>query len=372
MSPTANGASKKQKTGSRDETLESVKEYYAKVLKTSDDLKTNACCTAESIPEVVKAALRNVHDEVLAKYYGCGIVAPDELRGKRVLDLGCGAGRDVYVLAQFVGEEGEVVGVDMTDEQLKVARQHEEWHRQKFGYKKKNTCFVQGYMERLDELPELKPGSFDVIISNCVLNLSPDKPAVLAQAHSMLKEGGEFYFSDVYADRRVPRELQEDSVLWGECLSGALYWNDFERLAQRAGFADPRLVKDSVVTVNNKKLEQLVGHLAFTSATYRLFKLSGLLEPDCEDYGQAVVYKGTIEGHPHWWELDSHHRIQTGKVFPVCGNTYNMLHATRFKPHFDFLGSFDTHYGIFEGCGRGNPFKSASTGGAAGGGGSCC
>ena len=86
--------------------------------------------------------------------------------------------------------------------------------------------FLKGYLEHLDEL-DLADASFDVIVSNCVINLSPDKRAVLAQAHRLLKPGGELYFSDVYADRRVPVELSNDPVLYGECLAGALYWNDF-------------------------------------------------------------------------------------------------------------------------------------------------
>jgi ubiquinone/menaquinone biosynthesis C-methylase UbiE len=352
-------------------TFDSVKDYYGKVLAKSSDLKTNACCTAEKLPDRVKAALAKVHEDVLAKYYGCGIVAPDELRGKRVLDLGCGSGRDVYVLAQFVGEEGESIGVDMTDAQLEVARETEEWHRAKFGFAKKNTRFLTGYIERLDEL-ELEPASFDVIVSNCVLNLSPDKPAVLAQLFKLLKDGGEFFFSDVYASRRVPKALREDEVLWGECISGALYWNDFERLSQRLGFTDPRLVKVAPITVNNKELEQKVSHIQFASATYRLFKLPGLLEPDCEDYGQAVIYKGTIESAPEAWALDDHHTMQKGKVFPVCGNTWHMLYSTRFRDHFDFIGNFDTHYGIYEGCGRGSKLFAEPGAAACAPGGSCC
>ena len=101
---------------------------------------------------------------------------------------------------------------------------------QRFGYTRKNTEFRLGYIERLDEL-DLPDNSFDIIVSNCVINLSPDKEAVLREAWRLLKPGGELYFSDVYADRRVPRSLRDDPELYGECLSGALYWNDFHNLA---------------------------------------------------------------------------------------------------------------------------------------------
>ena len=116
-----------------------------------------------------------------------------------------------------------------------------------------------------------------------------------------------------------------------------------------------------------------VGDIKFFSATYRLFKLPGEFEPDCEDYGQAVIYKGTVPLHPAGWALDGHHYMETGKVFPVCGNTYNMLHCTRFAPHFDFIGDTSRHFGIFDGCGKSLPFESAKAPASGGkGGGSCC
>ena len=256
----------------------------------------------------------------------------------------------------------------MTDEQLAVARAHKDWHRERFGYKTSNVRFLKGYIEQLDKL-DLPDNSFDIIISNCVINLSPDKEAVLKQAYRLLKPGGEVYFSDVYADRRVPQALREDKVLWGECLSGALYWNDFLNMAKKAGFLDPRLVESAPITVSNPELEELCGHISFFSASYRLFKLP-TLDAACEDYGQAVIYKGTVPHKPQAFYLDGHHKMETGKVFPVCGNTYRMLAETRFAPHFTFIGDFSTHYGIFEGCGTDIPFAKSTEGAAAGG--SCC
>jgi arsenite methyltransferase len=128
-------------------------------------------------------------------------------------------------------------------------------------------------------------------VSNCVINLSPDKNAVFREAYRLLKPGGELYFSDVYSDRRIPAELVNNTVLYGECLSGALYWNDFINKAKAAGFKDPRLVDDKPITIENQAVEILIGHV--NSATYRLFKLSEL-DSHCEDYGQVVIYLGTI------------------------------------------------------------------------------
>lgn len=333
-----------------------VQDYYGKQLQSSADLKTTACCDISSTPEWLKPLVSRIHPEVLSRYYGCGLVCPSLLSGCRVLDLGCGSGRDVYALAQLVGPEGKVVGVDMTDEQLDVAQTHQEWHAKEFGYA--NVQFIKGYIEKLDEL-DLEPGSFDVIVSNCVVNLSPDKAAVLDGIYRLLKPGGEFYFSDVYADRRVPEAVKNDSVLYGECLGGALYWNDFLRMANAAGFADPRLVEDRPLEVTDSALAAQTGNLRFFSATYRLFKLDGL-ESACEDYGQAVIYKGTIPHSAQRFILDKHHSIEVGRVFPVCGNTWRMLKETRFADHFKFVGEFSRHFGLFEGCGSEMPFDTAT------------
>lgn len=344
---------------------EDVQDYYGKQLQSSNDLQTNACCD-QAPPEYLKPLLTQLHDEVITRYYGCGLVAPEQLEGMRILDLGSGSGRDVYLLSALVGEQGEVVGVDMTDEQLDVARRHQEFHRQQFGHARSNVRFLKGYIEELDSL-DLQDSYFDIIISNCVINLSTDKAKVLKDVKRLLKPGGEFYFSDVYADRRVPAPLVNDPVLYGECLSGALYWNDFINLGKRSGFADPRLVESRRLTIENPVIEKKLGNIRFYSATYRLFNIEHL-EPACEDYGQAVIYKGTLKNCPHAFKLDDHHVIETGKVFPVCGNTWLMLEKSRFAEHFDFIGSFDTHYGIFEGCGLNVPFEDSEQSGAA----SCC
>lgn len=330
-----------------------MKEYYGETLSTSDDLQTNACCTGSAIPDVIRTKLSNVHPDTIARYYGCGLCLPDyDLTGLNVLDLGCGAGRDVYIASQLVGPTGSVVGIDMTDEQLHAAKDKQGYHAEKFGYS--NVEFVQGYLESMHEV--LNGRTFDLIISNCVLNLCTDKPAVLSHCYNLLNENGEFYFSDVYASRRIPQMLQEDPILYGECLSGALYWNDFQNLAKQAGFADPRLVEDAPITIQNASVQEKCGTIDFYSATYRLWK-NARLEPDCEDYGQAVIYKGGLS--PHRWRLDKGHVFTTGKVHPVCGNTYLMLQANpNIAQHFDFIGDFSTHYGIFEGCGapEGVPF----------------
>lgn len=120
----------------------SVTEYYGKTLQSSDDLKTNACCTSHVANPTVNSAISKIHPNVLAKYYGCGFCTPDLLDGMTVLDLGCGAGRDVYIASQLVGPNGRVIGVDMTEEQLVTAREHQSFHAEKFGFD--NVEFYNG------------------------------------------------------------------------------------------------------------------------------------------------------------------------------------------------------------------------------------
>ncbi|MEP1595339.1 MAG: methyltransferase domain-containing protein, partial [Halieaceae bacterium] len=148
--------------------LDTVKDYYGKTLQGSADLKTDACCTLEAPPVYMREILSLVHDDVLSRYYGCGLVAPQLMKGLTVLDLGCGAGRDAYVLSAMVGEQGRVVGVDMTEEQLAVAREHQDYHAEVFGHSTSNVEFHQGYLEKLSDLG-FADNSFDVIVSNCVI-----------------------------------------------------------------------------------------------------------------------------------------------------------------------------------------------------------
>lgn len=319
-----------------------IKDYYGKVLTSSADLRTSACCAAEAPPRHIRAALENVHEEVKDRFYGCGSPIPAGLDGATVLDLGCGSGRDCYVLAQLVGPAGRVIGVDMTDEQLTVARRHLDFHADRFGYA--NVDFVSGYIEDL-AAAGIADESVDLVVSNCVLNLSPDKPRLFDEILRVLRPGGELYFSDVFADRRIPAELRDDPVLLGECLAGALYVEDFRRILARSGGVDARVVTQSPLTIDAEDIERKIGFVTFSSRTVRAFKLP--LEDRCEDFGQVATYRGTLAEHPHAFDLDDHHRFPAGKPMPVCGNTADMLSHTRYADHFAVMGTKDTHYGEF-------------------------
>jgi len=325
---------------------EMVSEYYGKTLQTNADLKTNACCASEAPPLTIREALKKVPDEILSKYYGCGSPLPFGIEGLKILDLGSGSGQDCYVAAQLVGENGKVIGIDMTDEQLDVSKKYvNEFCIKTLGYKQANLEFIKGYIEMLPQY--LEPESIDIIISNCVVNLSPRKDKVLSGAYEILKEGGEFYFSDVYCDRRLSKEIQNHEVLVGECIGGALYTEDFRRICQNVGFNDPRILSVSEIKIEDPELKQLLGNAKFYSITYRLFK-NKLIEDKCEDFGQIAIYDGSIKEHPDYYDLDDHHRFITNKPMLVCGNTANMVGGTWLKEHFKVLGDMNTHYGLFD------------------------
>jgi len=347
-------------------TYEKIADYYGKILKTKHDLKTSACCTLEKLPAYVQEPLKLIEDEIQMKYYGCGTPFPLALSGTKILDLGCGTGRDCFVLSYLAGEKGEVVGVDMTEEQLEVATRYLPIQMQKFGYQKPNIRFVKGYIEDLQAVG-IPDGYFDIVVSNCVVNLSPDKESVLKEVYRVLREGGEFFFSDVYADRRLPDWAKKDPALLGECLGGALYWKDFERLVRRIGFHDPRVYSSSKIDLFDKETIDKIGFAQFYSMTYRLFKIPQL-EDACEDYGQMAVYKGTLPESPHQFILDNHHVFVKGKPLAICSNTAMMLTETRFYKHFNVIGDLSAHYGLFAGCGE-TPLAQASVRSSPGG---CC
>jgi arsenite methyltransferase len=325
--------------------LEEVREYYGTVLESRSSLKTNACCVGEAPPAHIARVLERIHPEILERFYGCGSPLPPALEGATVLDLGCGTGRDCYVLSQLVGPEGRVVGIDMTPEQLEVARRHREHQAEAFGHAESNVEFVEGFIEDLAGAG-IRDASIDLVVSNCVINLSPDKARVFGEIFRVLKPGGELYFSDVFADRRVPAHVAADPVLRGECLGGAMYVEDFRRQLAASGCRDYRTCASSPIALEDDEVVRKAGAIGFTSRTIRAFKLE--LEDRCEDYGQVAHYLGTIAEQLHAFELDDHHRFETGRPALVCGNTADMLRATRYAPHFRVEGDRTTHFCLFD------------------------
>ena len=318
-----------------------LRNYYGKVLTRTEDLEMKACCSVDTRSRHAEA-LELIPDEVKQRNYGCGCSIPeDDLTGLRVLDLGSGSGLDAFILAQLVGESGRVFGIDMTVEQLEVARRNIDPVTTALGYSRANTEFHEGYIETAESIAD---ASIDLVVSDCVINLSPLKEEVLATMYRVLRPGGEFYVSDIVADRRVPESISSDPKLTAECLGGALYEHDFFDLLKDTGFADPRVVTRRVV-------EEDVGGqpIRFFSVTVRGFKLDGEWDRRCEDYGQVAVYGGNCAEQPARFKLDDHHVFEAGRPAAVCRNTARMLSETRLARYFE-VSPPSRHLGIFE-CG---------------------
>ena len=340
-----------------------ISAYYGQVLASRRDLRTDACCDLDAVAPALRDLARRIVPEVTERFYGCGSPIPPAIEGCTVLDLGCGTGRDAFLCSALAGPEGQVIGVDMTPEQLEVGRRNADEQARRFGLPRSNVRFVEGYIEDLEAVG-IPDRSVDVVISNCVINLSPAKPRLFAEIFRVLRPGGELLFSDVFADRRLPEHLREDETLLGECLAGAMYFEDFRRLLAGLGVPDVRVVTSRPVAVGDPELEEKIGPARFTSMTVRAFRLDDL-EDRCEDYGQVAIYRGGIPGHPHRFVLDDHHEFVAGKPEPVCGNTAAMLSATRFGRYFEVQGDRSRHFGLFD-C------AAPRTDGAAGGDGACC
>ena len=320
----------------QDTTLEQVKEYYSRTLGSAKDLKTNACCDASTPPAYLQEVLGLIDAEIKDKFYGCGSPIPPDLEGRTVLDLGCGTGRDVYMVSKLVGRTGRVIGVDMTEGQLDVARRHLDDQTRRFEFERPNIEFRRGYIEDLQSLG-IADESVDVVISNCVINLSPDKRRVFSEIFRVLKPGGELLFADVFAGSRLPKALADDPILRGECLGGALYIEDFRRMLGDLGCPDHRVVARWPIALRDAEIEAKAGMIRFHSMTVRAFKLD-TLEDICEDYGQVAIYRGTVPRQPHAFALDDHHLFHANKPELVCGNTASHARRDAVRPSLHHSG----------------------------------
>ena len=250
---------------------EMVKEYYSEITnKKGGELASSVCsCASHCVPDHIKAIASELPDEIVARYYGCGSPIPDQIEGCTVLDLGCGTGRDVYVISKLVGKNGRVIGIDMNDDQLAIAEKYKTEMSQKWGYS--NVEFRKGYIEDLKSAG-IEDKTIDVVISNCVINLSPDKHSVFSEIWRVLKDNGVLYFSDIFSDRHVPSEINTHPLLLGECLGGAMSHDEFDKIMKAIGWKDYTVVSSHESPIHNKEIENLVGDIQYTSDTVRAEK----------------------------------------------------------------------------------------------------
>jgi len=320
-----------------------LKSYYGKVF--ADRNAVGCGCAVEHLHPEMDAALKDLAPELLDASHGSCSPLPPDLEGCVVLDLGCGNGMNVFAAARLVGPTGRVIGVDMREELLKIAEKHLPEQMVKCGYKKPNVEFIKGYPEDLRSLG-IADNSIDIVVTNEIINISADKRAFFSEIFRVLKPGGEFCFTTVLADRRLPESLSEESSVLRAGLAGAMYSEDFRRLLREIGWHDYRSISKQTVCLHKPGAADKVGLAGFNYRVVRTFKLP--LEDICEDYGQVAVYKGTIPGFPDAFPLDDHHLFIKDKPMLVCGNSGAMVEATRFGRHFIVTGDKSVHYGPFD------------------------
>ncbi|EEF59971.1 methyltransferase domain-containing protein [Pedosphaera parvula] len=331
-------------------TESAVKDRYAAAAKAPE---AALCCPISYDPQFLKI----IPKEVIEKDYGCGDPSKYLKPGETVLDLGSGTGKICFIAAQVVGPQGRVIGVDMTDDMLEVARRNAPVVAERLGYA--NVEFRKGRIqdlaldlelldrelkqhpisdaasflaadERAQDLrvrhPLVATDSVDVVVSNCVLNLveAKSKRQLFEEIFRVLKKGGRAVISDIVADEAVPQELQNDPTLWSGCISGALTEAEFLKAFTNAGFYGVQILK------RDDSPWQTVKGIEFRSLTIAAYK--GKQGP-CHDRNQAVVYLGPFK------EVldDDNHRMERGLRYAVCDKTYQLYKKEPYKQCFAFI-----------------------------------
>ncbi len=292
-----------------DNTRESVREFYSKAAR---EPRADLCCPGGYPPEDT----HHIPSEVIERFYGCGspISLAGIASGETVLDLGSGAGIDCFIASKITGRKGKVIGVDMTDEMLKVANECKGAVADNLGYE--NVEFRKGFLE---EIPA-DSKSADLITSNCVINLSPNKRKVFSEMWRVLKDHGRIVVSDIVSDREIPERLKKDEQLLGECIAGSLAENRFLSYLEQSGFYG--------IEILDKKFWKIIENIDFYSVTVRGYKFQKTA--GCVYIGQYATYKG-----PFKVIID-----EEGHVFPrnqaveVCTDTARKLSAAPYYGMF--------------------------------------
>lgn len=328
------------------EVEDAVRKRYSSA---SQEAEPSLCCPVDYNPRYLQV----LPDELIERDYGCGDPSKWVHEGETVLDLGSGGGKICYIASQVVGPNGKVLGVDMNDEMLALARKYQDQISAKIGHN--NVSFFKGRIQDLSldldkfeqylqenpiqssdswlaaqaysnrlriESPMIADDSVDVIVSNCVLNLVSlkDRIQLFREMFRVLKRGGRVVISDIVCDEPVPQKLQNDPTLWSGCISGAFVETEFLDAFAAAGFYGMELVDrphDPWATVEG---------IEFRSVTVRAFKGK---EGPCFDHNEAVIYKGP------WKQVidDDGHVLKRGVPTAVCRKTFEIYTRSPYVDH---------------------------------------
>lgn len=371
-----------------DEITQKVSARYAKAASTGEQM----CCPTSYDMARLKSF---IPEEVLKISYGCGTPAGLETvkSGETVVDIGSGGGIDCFEASRLVGPSGRVIGIDMTDTMLEIARKHAAVVASNLGYPASNVEFRKGLA---DAMP-VEDATADLIISNCVINLAPDKKKVFGEMFRIAKPGGRFTISDIVADQPVPQYLVHDADKWGDCLSGALALTDYLDGLRAAGFLavhlnrfSPWKVIDGIhfisVTLTGYRLPEAAPHPSFRFATLRgpftrvldergRAYQRGIPQP-IEPVDAMLLSHAPLSDHflltaeplwldrddPRWtavfpeeapchWQGayallagpfleaadDDHHVYRRGEPLEICSKTHAVLDQPGYAPHFILL-----------------------------------
>ena len=315
--------------------------------------ESKLCCPVDYDGQYLKI----IPEEVIERDYGCGDPSRSLREGETVLDLGSGTGKVCFIAAQIVGPKGKVIGVDMTDEMLEVARRNAPIVAERIGYA--NVEFRKGHIQDLaldlelldrelksgpitdaasflaaDELagelrvkrPLVGSDSIDVVVSSCVLNLvePKSKQQLFDEMFRVLKQGGRAVICDIVSDEEVPQEMQNDPDLWSGCISGALTEDSFLAAFENAGFYGIQILKRA------SQPWRTVQGIEFRSVTIEAFKGK---QGECFERNQAVIYRGPFK------EVldDDNHRLERGRRYAVCDKTYNLYKKAPYREFFEFV-----------------------------------
>lgn len=305
-----------------------VQAFYNKLNK-----ETNFVCrlNAEDLTTEQSTVFNRLSEDVKKRYYGSGIAIPEKLAGKRVLDIGSGSGSLVFILSKLVGPDGYVVGIDMSDGLVETAKSQAEYHWRLWGHSKPNFEFRLANAEQLNKLG-LQPESFDLIVSNGVFCLLPDKNRVFSHAFNLLKAGGPFCLNDVYAEKDPPPQYRDNETLWCLGTTGAMRWDTLAPMAKGVGFTTPCLTQAAPINIIKEEYNTMLENTRFVCAGWRLFKL-----PDGAHRGASrVTYNGKIPGFPVEFTWDVDLTFKKDQAVDVDSELATVLSSSYLSDSFDF------------------------------------
>jgi len=291
-----------------------VRDFYGKA---AEEPQEGLCCPTS----FDKEEIAHIPQAVIDRFYGCGspVSAAEVQPGETYLDLGSGGGIDCFIASKKVGPTGKIIGVDMTDQMLKVA--HENRVIVEENLKFKNIEFRKGFLETVP----VDDRSIDIVTSNCVINLSPDKKVVFKEIWRVLKDHGRIVISDIVTNGPIPSHLKINPRLWGECLSGALTENEFITFLEISGFYGLQLLK--------KVYWKSVEGYDFYSVTVRGYKFEK--KKGCNFIGQKAIYRGPFKSIT---DEEGHHFLRD-EIVEICTDTAAKLANAPYQGLFTIVGS---------------------------------